>query len=62
MFSFEGWICKNKGVVEDCGALSIKKVNKFDFSKKSVTSSLPTKSGGIWEILVPFTNVFKIDL
>ena len=51
-----------KGVVKDYGTLLTKKVNKkFDFSKTSVTSSLPTKSGGITRISVPFTNVFKID-
>ena len=37
-----------------------KMLNRFAFSKKSVTSLLSATSGGINRILLPFTNVFKI--
>ena len=38
-----------------------KSSNKLAFAKKSVTSRLPTDSGGIRGILEPFTKVFKIE-
>ena len=38
-----------------------KSLNKFAFSKKSVTNSLFTRRGGINGIFEPLTNVFKID-
>ena len=34
--------------------------NRFAFSNKLVTSLLFTGSGGINEILLPFTNIFNI--
>ena len=38
-----------------------KSSNKLAFAKKSVTSRLPTDSGGIRGILEPFAKVFKIE-
>ena len=38
-----------------------KSLNRFAFSKKSVTNSLFTRRGGINGIFEPLTNVFKID-
>ena len=39
-----------------------KSLNRFAFSKKSVTNSLFTRRDGINGIFKPLTNVFKIDL
>ena len=40
--------------------LAKKLLNRFAISKKSVESLLSTSTGGISEILLPFTNVFKM--
>ena len=38
-----------------------KSLNRFAFSKKSVTNSLFKRRGGINGIFEPLTNVFKVD-